>query len=49
MDKIELLELTRRFPTPFYLFDGETLERRVAHLREVLPQDTALCLSLIHI
>ena len=41
MDKIELLELTRRFPTPFYLFDGETLERRVAHLREVLPQDTA--------
>ena len=46
MDKTELLELTRRFPTPFYLFDGEALERRVAHLREVLPRDTALCYAV---
>ena len=46
MDKIELLELTRRFPHPFYLFDGETLERRVAHLQEVLPRDTALCYAV---
>ena len=46
MDKSELLELTQRFPTPFYLFDGEALERRVAHLREVLPRDTALCYAV---
>ena len=46
MDKTELLELTQRFPTPFYLFDGEALERRVAHLREVLPRDTALCYAV---
>ena len=46
MDKTELMELTRRFPTPFYLFDGEALERRVAHLREVLPRDTALCYAV---
>ena len=30
MDKTELLELIQRFPTPFYLFDGEVLERRVS-------------------
>ena len=46
MDKSELLELAQRFPTPFYLFEGEALERRVAHLREVLPQDTALCYAV---
>lgn len=46
MDKSELLELAQRFPTPFYLFEVEALERRVAHLREVLPQDTALCYAV---
>lgn len=46
MHKSELLSLTERFPTPFYLFDGEELERRVAHLRAVLPPDTGLCYAV---
>lgn len=46
MHESELLSLTERFPTPFYLFDGEELERRVAHLRAVLPPDTGLCYAV---
>ena len=46
MYESELLSLTERFPTPFYLFDGEELERRVAHLRAVLPPDTGLCYAV---
>lgn len=46
MHELELLSLTERFPTPFYLFDGEELERRVAHLRAVLPPDTGLCYAV---
>ena len=37
---------SERFPTPFYLFDGKELERRVAHLRAVLPPDTGLCYAV---
>ena len=46
MHESELLSLTERFPTPFYLFDGKELERRVAHLRAVLPPDTGLCYAV---
>lgn len=46
MHESELLSLTECFPTPFYLFDGEELERRVAHLRAVLPPDTGLCYAV---
>lgn len=46
MHESELCSLTERFPTPFYLFDGEELERRVAHLRAVLPPDTGLCYAV---
>lgn len=46
MHESELLSLAERFPTPFYLFDGEELERRVAHLRAVLPPDTGLCYAV---
>ena len=46
MHESELLSLTERFPIPFYLFDGEELERRVAHLRAVLPPDTGLCYAV---
>lgn len=46
MHESELCSLAERFPTPFYLFDGEELERRVAHLRAVLPPDTGLCYAV---
>lgn len=46
MSDTSLSALLERFPTPFYLFDTETLRRRVDHLRDVLPQDTALCYAM---
>ena len=46
MPDLELSNLLERFPTPFYLFDGETLRRRVQHLRDVLPPDTGLCYAV---
>lgn len=46
MSDSSLAPLLERFPTPFYLFDVETLRRRVEHLRAVLPADTALCYAM---
>ena len=46
MSDPQLSALLERFPTPFYLFDVETLRRRVEHLREVLPANTALCYAM---
>lgn len=46
MSDRSLAPLLERFPTPFYLFDVETLRRRVEHLRDVLPANTALCYAM---
>ena len=46
MSDPQLSALLERFPTPFYLFDVETLRRRVEHLQEALPPNTALCYAM---
>lgn len=46
MSDSQLSALLERFPTPFYLFDVETLRRRVEHLRDTLPVNTALCYAM---
>lgn len=46
MSDRSLSALLERFPTPFYLFDVETLRARVQHLRDVLPAHTALCYAM---
>lgn len=46
MSDVSLSALLERFPTPFYLFDVETLRLRVEHLREALPANTALCYAM---
>ncbi|MGI6256335.1 MAG: diaminopimelate decarboxylase family protein [Acutalibacter sp.] len=46
MTEERLLELVGRRPTPLYLFNGETLERRVEYLRRSLPEKATLCYAV---
>lgn len=46
MSDPSLSPLLERFLTPFYLFDAETLRRRVDHLRQALPPRAALCYAV---
>ncbi len=39
-------ELLEKYKTPFYLFDSETLNKRMEYLRRHLPNNTSLCYSV---
>ncbi len=46
MTEERLLEIVESCSTPFYLFDGETLRRRVEYLRTSLPPSVSLCYAV---
>ncbi len=46
MTEERLLEILKECSTPLYLFDGETLNRRVEHLRKSLPSSVRLCYAV---
>ena len=46
MNKKLIETLLESHPTPFYVFDTGVLKGRIAYLRSVLPENTALCYAV---
>ncbi len=46
MDNDTLIELSKEYGTPFYVFDMAELERRVEFLRSCLPPKASLCYAM---
>ena len=44
--KEELEEIIKKYPTPMYIFDINTLKDRITYLRNKLPSKIKLCYAI---